>query len=97
MQADWVQGEVARISLEVRNVSDVLADPGGLVFKSKSPTGVVATLTYGVDAALVKDAVGQYHVDLTLSAAGTWKYRWECTGTNAGANQGTMSVAAAFM
>ena len=30
-------------------------------------------LTYGIDAALVKEATGKYYVDLLLDAAGLWK------------------------
>lgn len=69
-----------------------LTDPSTVTFKTRSPAGAVTTLTYGVDAALVKDAVGSYHCDFNATAAGTWYYRWAGTGLAAGASEVQLQV-----
>ena len=40
----------------------------------KKPNASAPTvLTYGIDAALMKEATGKYYVDLLLDEAGLWK------------------------
>lgn len=90
--SDWLIGQAARISVDVKDFGGTLADPGALRLKVKPPTSELQTFVYGTDAALVKDAVGKYHVDLTLNASGAWAYRWECDAPNAGAIEGALQV-----
>lgn len=90
--SDWLIGQAARISVDVKDFGGALADPGALRLKVKPPTGVLQTFVYGTDIALVKDATGKYHLDLTLDADGAWAYRWECDAPNAGAIEGTLQV-----
>ena len=47
----------------------------------KDPSGNTTSLTYGVDAALVKDSTGVYHVDVDADEVGWWHYRVYSTGT----------------
>ena len=51
-------------------------DPTILKFIYTSPAGVSTTRTYGVDADLIKDASGTYHVDITLTTGGVWGWAW---------------------
>lgn len=58
-----------------------LADPSSLVFTIASEdNSVVLRYTYGVDAELVRDSEGQYHVYVTLTVAGVWEGRWIPSG-----------------
>jgi hypothetical protein len=66
--------------LEVElSVEDVIRE--GVVIMHKDPSGNVTTLTYGVDAAVVKDGTGIYHVDVDVDEEGRWFYRCEGSGT----------------
>ncbi|MGD9539100.1 MAG: hypothetical protein AB7P52_17845 [Alphaproteobacteria bacterium] len=72
-------------------------DPAAVVFTVKPPSGSVVIYTYGVDAELVKDATGGYHVDVDASIAGTWRYRWHSTGTYQAAEEGAFDVMASLV
>jgi hypothetical protein len=78
-------GDRIRSNVEFRTIASVLTDPTTIVFKYKDPSENTTTLTFGVDAAVVKDAVGAYHVDWDIDESGTWHYRWEGTGALVGA------------
>jgi hypothetical protein len=47
---------------------------------------------YGVAPALVKDSTGHYHIDVSASMSGTWRYRWESTGAGQAAEEGAFVV-----
>jgi hypothetical protein len=51
--SDWLIGQSARISVEVRDFGGVVADPGAIRLKIKPPSGALQTLVYGIDVALV--------------------------------------------
>ena len=61
-------------------VSSTNTDPTTVKAKVKDPSGTVTTYTYGTDAALVKDATGQYHLDVDTDENGEWHFRFEGTG-----------------
>lgn len=52
-----------------------------------APDGSPTTYTYA-GTTIVKDSVGNYHVDLAITLTGTYRYRWVSTGTGAGAEEG---------
>jgi hypothetical protein len=61
----------------------------------KKPSASAPTvLTYGIDAALVKEATSKYYVDLLLDEAGVWKWRYEGNGIVDSAQQDSFSVGA---
>lgn len=64
----------------VFEVSDINTDPTTVTFKIKNPSNVITTYVYGVALEVIKDAVGIYHMDITVSAEGNWWYRVEGTG-----------------
>lgn len=70
----------------------VATDPTAVLFDYKTPAGVKTTLTYGVDASLVKSATGDYYVDVNANAAGTWYYRFYSTGTGQSASEDSFCV-----
>lgn len=53
------------------------ADPSAVVLRVRAPDGTVATPTP------VHDSLGVWHYDLTVTASGIWRYRWEGTGAAA--------------
>jgi len=56
-------------------VSAAFTDSAGMA------AGTTTTLTYGVDAALVRDSAGNYHADISATDDGDWHYRWYSTGS----------------
>lgn len=60
--------------------SDVPSDPTSVTVKVQKPDGTETTYVYLVSGAVVKDAVGQYHIDILGDQVGLWYYRWEATG-----------------
>lgn len=85
------KGDLIRCSILIK-VSDTPTDPTTLKYKVKDPAGTSTTYTYGTDAALVRDSVGAFHIDISVTLAGTYRYRWESTGTAQGAEEDTFVV-----
>lgn len=75
------KGDLVRCSAAFTDSSGNALDPTTVTFKSKDPSGNVTTYVYGTDAELVKDSVGNYHVDVDGDEAGSWWFRFESTGT----------------
>ncbi len=87
-----VLGAVVQISLTIKNMQSVLADPSALRLKLRDPDDQITTYVFGANVELVKDAVGTYHADVVMSKAGKWAYRWESDAPNAGADEGLILV-----
>lgn len=77
-------GKVARLrtwdpnkasSLGFTNASGVAADPTIVILWVQSPAFAKTQYTFG-SSAIVKDSVGKYLFDLTLTASGVWLYKW---------------------
>ena len=62
-------------------VGGVDTDPTAVTVKHRKPDGTLVTKVFVTDAEVVKDATGQYHMDIDIDAAGQWWYRFEGTGT----------------
>ena len=89
----YEKGDLLRCSVTFTSTpSGADLDPTPHLFSYKTPAGVTTILTYGVDGALVKDSVGDYHVDLDANATGTWWFRWYSTGTGQSADEGAFNV-----
>jgi hypothetical protein len=73
-------GDLVRVTVHFRNNEGVLTDPTLVIAEYETPAGVETTLTYGVDAGLVKVSTGVYYVDINITAAGQWDYRFAGTG-----------------
>lgn len=80
-------GDVVRCTATF-SVSGTNTDPSAVTFKYKAPSGTITTYVYGTDAQLVKSAVGIYYVDVTVSAPGSYAYRFSSTGTGRAAAEG---------
>lgn len=59
----------------------VVVDPASVFVNYKSPGGTLTTLEFGVDAAVIKDSTGVYHVDIDGDEVGRWYVYWFSTGT----------------
>lgn len=92
-------GATVRISATFKNADGQAADPTTVVFTSKLDTET--SLTYGVDAAVIKDSVGNYHIDYTVPAITAHKqliaYRWVGTGAVIAAGEGAFLVTTRFL
>ena len=68
--------------------ADAPIDPTAVNFTFKDPTGNSTTYLFGIDSQLVKDSVGNYHVDIDINQSGTWHYKFFSTGTGQAAERG---------
>lgn len=91
----YKKGQKVRCEVDF-TVSDVLTDPSTVTAKTKSPSGMVLSYVYGVDAELVKDGVGEYHIDVTANEIGQWHFRFEGTGTCAAVEEAAFAVRSVF-
>ena len=91
--ANYTYGERIRGTFTITDFAGDPIDPTTIKFFLLRADSLVAEeLTYGVDADLVKDSVGVYHVDIDTDAEGAWKYRWTGTGNVATAKEGMFYV-----
>ena len=72
-------GDQVTSSIEFRQGA-ALADPTTITCKVEEPDGTETPYVYPTDPEVIKDAVGKYHLDITVNAEGTWTHRWEGTG-----------------
>jgi hypothetical protein len=87
----YAKDSLVRISSEF-TISGTDSDPTTVQCLYKDPNNNVTTLVYGTDEALVRDATGKYHVDISASIAGNWWYRFEATGPVVAANEAEFVV-----
>lgn len=87
----YAKDSLVRVSSEF-TISGTDSDPTTVHCLYKDPNNSVTTLTYGTDEALVRDATGKYHVDISASIAGNWWYRFEATGSVVAANEAEFVV-----
>ena len=85
-------GDLLRVSGAFTDAAGTAIDPTTVLFKYKVPAGTITTLTYGVDGALVKDSVGNYHVDLNMSVSGIFYFKFYSTGTGQAAAEANVTV-----
>lgn len=59
------------------NFAGTAVDPDVVEFSYRIGNGAITTYVYGVDPELVRDGVGNYHVDIdSEDKQGTWTYSW---------------------
>ena len=86
------KGDLVRCTAAFTDAAGSAFDPDTVAFKSRNPVGSVTTYTYGVDAELVKDSTGNYHVDVDANRVGTWTVRFESTGTGQAAAESQFRI-----
>ncbi len=88
-------GDGIRLSVLFETLALVPTDPTVIRVRTQKPNGSITVLTYGTDAAVIRDSAGAYHADVVPASnaeAGQWYYRWEGTGTLQAAEEGTFQV-----
>lgn len=88
MADSYVKGELVRVSMAYTDTDGDAIDPSTVSIRIKPPSGTRVTYVYGTDAELVKDSVGNYHVDLSLAEDGEYRYYAWSTGTGQAAVHG---------
>ena len=88
----WYLGDLPKVTAIFTDDTGVLVDPTTITAKVKKPDKTVTTLVFGVDAALVRDGVGIYHIYIDLTQSGNWFYRFSGTGVRQVAREGTIFV-----
>ena len=73
-------GDKIRISGSF-TASGVLSDPASVVFKLYNRKVLIETHTYGISADLIKDSVGNYHIDYVIPVLGNYSYDFIGSGT----------------
>ena len=92
VMAEYTIGNLIRVSAAFTNSGGSAVDPGGVIVRACDPLGTITVYTYGVDAALIKDAVGQYHLDIEVLKEGIWFWRVEGKTSNKGAGESSFTV-----
>lgn len=72
------KGDLVRVTGAFTNTAGAAIDPTTVTFSFRINAG--ATVTYVYPTTVVKDAVGNYHVDIDANASGTFHYRWAGSG-----------------
>ena len=88
------KGVVVHCEAVFTNSAGTATDPATVKFAYQAAAiASTTTLTYAVDAALVKRTTGTFYVDIdTGESAGEYDWRWFATGTGQAAEQGTFYV-----
>lgn len=81
------KGDVVRCAGTFADSDGTPQDPTAVFFKFKTPGGTITLYTYGVEAELVKDSAGNYHIDIDASEVGTWAYRFYSIGDGKAAGE----------
>lgn len=91
MTTSYDRGDLVRLTAAF-TVSGVATDPSGVVLYIRQTDGSLTTLTYGVDAAIVKVSTGIYRYDFNAATAGPVSYRWAGTSPAQAADQNSFFV-----
>jgi hypothetical protein len=70
-------GDLIRLFVNFADSAGLAIDPEFVVLKVKSPSN---TVIIPLNAEIIKVVVGSYYCDVNVNEAGTWFYRWECSG-----------------
>lgn len=90
MANGYVLGNLSQVSVAFTDDANVPADPTTVICIIVEPDGTKTTYTYGTGDEVVRDGVGEYHLDLLIDAAGSWPYRWAGTGAVIAADEGVL-------
>lgn len=73
-------GDLVRVSAVFKNAAGTATDPTATSIKIRKPDGVVTTLVFGVDGALIRDSAGTFHTDISITMKGEWIHKFIGTG-----------------
>ncbi len=89
---DYDNGDLVRAATAFTNSGGSAADPSNITVKYRIGAGVISSYVYGTDAEVVRDSVGNYHIDILMENPGVYHIRWEGTGTVTAADEDTWIV-----
>jgi hypothetical protein len=89
--ASFVVGSSAKLTVQFKNDLGNEADPEVVALKVMNPSGQISTYTFA-NGEVTRDAVGKFDKSIDLPTAGTWKYRWEGSGTVTAATEAEIEV-----
>lgn len=93
----YKRGSLVRVAAKFADAAGNPIDPAAIRIKYRAPGLGTTTLTFGVDAAVIKDSPGVYHADINASSAGIWRYRWESDAPSQAANEAQFYVDASYL
>jgi len=76
MANTYAVGARVRTHGEFRSITGELLDPSVVRVTYQTPALVETTKIYGTDAEVIRDGIGRYRIDIDVSAAGLWYYKW---------------------
>lgn len=88
----YTLGALVRLSAAFTDQAGLPDDPTTVLFKTKSPAGLVSNYAWPTDVLVVRDAAGLFHVDITADEVGNWCYRSEGAGDVQAASEGDFDV-----
>lgn len=78
------------------SITEAALDPDTVSVSVRNPSGDVTTYVYGTDPEVVKDGVGEYHINIDANEAGRWHVRFFSTGNGQAAEERMFVVRAAL-
>lgn len=90
--SDFVVGELVRVSAEFTNSAGSPADPDVIKFDYRDSEGEFTALVYNINPSFIRDSAGNYHVDIAVDKAGTWKWYFYSSGNGKAAAKGCFTV-----
>lgn len=87
----YEQGSQA-VTTATFTLDGVATDPTAVTVGVEAPDKTLTLYTAGVDAQLVKDGTGAYHLTTVPALPGDYFVRWVGTGTVTAAGQGTFTA-----
>lgn len=93
---DFELGDDVRVATVFKDSAGTAINPSAVYFKFTTPAGAETIYQYGVDAQLVRDSTGNYHVDIDASMLGVFRWKFYSTGSGKGADAGKFRVVSTY-
>lgn len=92
MPNNYQLGDLVRCHATFSYVAEPI-DPDEVRFRFFTPSGLVATYTFGTHAELVRESTGEYVCYISANEVGSWFYRFESRGNAQSASEKFFVVA----
>jgi hypothetical protein len=89
-------GQIPQLQVQWTDINSNPADPSAITIEIQAPDGTQTTYSYATGQ-IIRTGVGAYYYDLSVTEAGQYLYLWTATGTIAGAQQGSITVAESIL
>jgi uncharacterized protein YfaS (alpha-2-macroglobulin family) len=83
----YLIGAVVKLTGTFTDLDGDAIDPDTVTLRIKEPDGTITVYVYSTDLELVRDGVGEYHVDWAADQAGEYCFRFEGTGVAQAVNE----------